>query len=206
MQDLKEKAQAIASVLFLLPDHYSMIRIGRHGVHFVNELEQSDMPAGWKPRVPEEFEGWPVQELRRWLAYQRHLSAKYRLWPVGLAMQKLEKAHPEQAAAVVAECVEMPPPNWYEPGRVSERCDQGLRFMAADVPGDIPFFQEAVVDYKQARAQANKTARNRRIVEMAEVGIGKKRIARELGCSVNTIRAVLRGVEVRHERLNSTGG
>ena len=203
MQDADEKAQAIASVLWLLPDHFSMIRIGRHGLHFVNELEQSDMPAGWKPRVPEEFEGWPIAEIKAWFAYQRKLSAKYRLWAVGLAMAKLEREHREQAMAVVMECVEDGIFTWYEPERVSDRCRAGLRFMAGDIPGDVPFFQEAVVSFK---SRLNTVARNKRIVEMAEEGIGKKRIARELGCSVHTVKAVLCGLAVRRGRAVSAGG
>lgn len=203
MQDADEKAQAIASVLFLLPDHFSMIRIGRHGVHFVNELEQSDTPAGWQPRVPEEFEGWPITEIKAWFAYQRSLSAKYRLRAVGLAMAKLEREHREQAMAVVMECVEGGVFTWYEFERVSDRCRAGLKFMAADVPGDVPFFQEAVVNFKP---KLNTVARNKRIREMAEDGVSKTKIAKELGCSRTTVQAVLSGLCVRCGRVVSAGG
>lgn len=202
MQTLEEKMEAIASVMFLLPDHYTAIRIGRHGLHFVNELEQSDTPAGWKPRVPEEFEGWPIEEVKAWFSYQRRLSHKYRLWPVGLALQKLEQAHPEQAAAVKVQCCEIPPPNWFEPDRVDERCREGLLFMARDIPGDVPWFQEAVV---RVAPKLHQVARDRRIVEMHQEGIGKKKIAAELRCSLITVKAVLRGHEVRDGRTVSAG-
>lgn len=200
MQTADEKAQAIASVLWLLPDHYTAIRIGRHGLHFVNELEQSDTPAGWKPRVPEEFEGWPVEEVKGWFAYQRRLSSKYRLWAVGLALQKLEREHREQAMAVVMECVEDGIFTWYEPHRVCDRCKAGLLFMARDIPGDVPFFQEAVVELVP---RLYKAERNQRIIEMAAAGVGKKKIARELRCSLVTVKAILRTEKVRDGRTVS---
>ena len=204
-QDLKEKMAAVASVLWLLPKHYSMIHIGRSGVHFRNELEQPEL-AGWVPPVPQEFEGWPLEEIKAWFSYQKHLSAKYRLYSVGRALEKLEKRHPEQAAAVKMKHIEIPTPEWYEPYRIDERCRQGLRFMAEDIPRDMPFFEDEIVDYTNRRAQTSKVARNTRIVEMAEEGIGKKRIARELGCSVATVRAVVSGLQVRSGRIVSADG
>ena len=96
MQSLSEKAGAIASVLWLLPEHYTCVIVGRSGFIFVNEFNE---PAGWQPPVAEQFEGWPVENIRAWFYNQRELSRKYRLWAVGLAMQRLEREHPEQAAA-----------------------------------------------------------------------------------------------------------
>lgn len=61
-QSLTEKAQAIATVLWLLPDHYTCIRLGRSGARFVNELEQTDDPH-WSPPMPQEFEGWPIEQV-----------------------------------------------------------------------------------------------------------------------------------------------
>ena len=195
MQDLTEKAHAIASVVWLLPEHYSMIRITRSGcIVYANELEQD---GGWQPPVPPEFEGWPVEELQRWWSYQRRMSAKYRLWPVGIAMQKLADLYREQANAVVMECVEGGLFTWYDPNVVSERCHAGLLFMAGDVPGDVPFFQEAAVDY---RRNLSKPARNRRIAELDADGASERQIARELGCSRATVEAVLRGQVVRRGR------
>lgn len=207
-EDLSEKAQAIASVLWLLPDHFSMIRIGRYGVHFINEIEQSDLPSGWRSRIPEEFEGWPLAEIKSWFAYQRQLSRKYRLRAVGRALDRLKTLSDRDTGipewrgryeAVVMECIEGGDFSWYEPHRVSDRCREGLEFMADDVPGEVPWFHEAVVNL-------GRQARNRRIQEMAAEGIGKKRIARELGCSPHTVKAVLRGHVVRHGRVTSAPG
>lgn len=188
-QSLEEKAAAIASVLWLLPDHYTCLRLVRSGCRFVNELEQSDTPS-WSPPIPEEFDGWPVEQVLAWFRYQRRLSAKYRLWAVGLAMQRLEREHPEQATAVVMECIEGGVYTWYEPGRVADRCRAGLLFMAADVPGDVPFFQEAVV---AAAWPVKVRRRNREIVRLSIAGKTQREIAAEVGCSKNTVGAVLRG-------------
>jgi len=189
-QSLDEKAAAIATVLFLLPAHYSMIRIGRNGVHFVNELEQSDMPAGWRPIIPEEFEGWPLEEIKSWFAYQHGLSRKYRLRAVERALRELDAAHHEQAMAVVMECIEGGIFTWYEPLRVSERCRAGLAFMAADVPGDVPWFQEAVV---KVAWPSKVRQRNKEIIRLCVAGKTQREIAAVVGCSKNTVGAVLRG-------------
>ena len=203
MQDLAEKAQAIATVLWLLPDHYTMLRLNRNGtIGYFNELEHDDTKPHWRPPVMEEFEGWPAEKVLSWFRYQRGLSKKYRLHAVGLAMQKLEKEHREWAVAVVMQCVEDGIFTWYEPERVSERCKDGLRFMAEDVPGDVPWFQEAVVNDKP---RLNTSARNKRICEMAEEGISKAKIARELRCSKSTVQAVLSGQRVRSGRMVSAG-
>lgn len=199
-QDLEEKARAIASVLWLLPDHYSMIRITRSGVHFINEIEQSDL-AGWRPKIPEEFEGWELEKVLGWFAYQRHLSGKYRLRAVDRAFDKLRNTSIRHAAVVWALYGEIPPFLELEPEHARGWAWDGLRLMAADVPGDVPFFQEAVVDL--GRRNVSRQARDKRIQEMATDGIGKKKIAHELGCSVHTVRAVICGLVVRHGRVIS---
>jgi hypothetical protein len=199
MQTAQEKAAAIASVLWLLPDHYTMIHIGRSGVTFTNELQEAD-PAKWQERIPHQFQGWPIEELERWFAYQRYLSRRYRLWSVGLALQKLEKAQREQAMAVKVACIDPEALAWYEPARCEERCQAGLAFMAEDVPGDVPFFQETARDPGAKKRALGRVARNRRIMEMTGDGVGKKKIARELGCSLSTIAAVTRGLAVRRGR------
>lgn len=199
-QTLTEKAQAIASVLWLLPEHYSMIRIGRSGVHFINEIEQPEL-AGWRPKIPEEFEGWPIEQIKRWYAYQHYLSKKYRLRSIERAMQRLDKEHPEQCLAVVMECVEDGLCTWYDPERVSDRCKAGLEFLADDVPGEVPWFQEAVVDF--SRHATNKQARDKRIREMHADGISGRKIARELRCSHHTVKAVICGLAVRCGRTVS---
>jgi len=188
MQDLAEKAQAIATVLWLLPDHYTMLRLNRNGtIGYFNELEHDDSKPHWRPPVMEEFEGWPAEKVLSWFRYQRGLSKKYRLHAVGLAMQKLEKEHREWAVAVVMECVEDGIFTWYEPERVSDRCKAGLRFMAEDVPGDVPWFQEAVVQSKDSQ----KLKRERQIWQLSEQGYTQRRIARELRCSLRDVNKVL---------------
>ena len=196
-----EKAAAIASVLWLLPCHYSMIRITRSGVHFANEIEAPELP-GWTPKTPEEFEGWPVEEILRWHAYQRHLSHKYHLWPLSRAFERLEAEHPEWALALAAQYVECEPLNWYEPERVSDRCRDGLAFLAERV-GDMPFFQEAVVQVRPRPLSVK--GRNKRIMEMHEEGFSKSKIAQELGCARKTVQAVLSGQRVRCGRVVSAG-
>lgn len=204
MQTADEKLAAITTVLWLLPLHYSMIRITRAGVHFRNELEVPDLP-GWTPPTPEEFEGWPVEEMVRWHAYQRYLSKKYRLWPISRAFESLREWRPELAVALVATWVEDEQPNWYEPERVSDRCMEGLRYIAERVSGEVPFFQEAVVQVRP-KPKMNVVARNKRIRELAKDGHSKSGIARELGCSRNTVKAVLSGMRVLHGRLLSATG
>lgn len=191
MQTPDEKAQAIATVLWLLPDHYTMLRLNRNGtIGYFNELEHDDTKPHWRPPVMEEFEGWPAEKVISWFRYQRGLSKKYRLHAVGLAMQKLEKEHREWAVAVVMECVEDGIFTWYEPERVSDRCKAGLRFMADDVPGEVPWFQEAVVQGRES----HRVKRERQIWQLAEQGYTQRRIARELRCSLRDVNKVLSAV------------
>lgn len=194
---LEDKMDAVASVLFLLPEHYTMLRLGRSGaLEYVNELEQGEF-AAWRPPMPEEFEGWPVERVRAWLGYQRGLSRRYRLYAVGLALDKLRRVHPEQAMAVAMEYIEDGECTWYEPERVMERARAGLAFIAADVPGDVPGFEERPM---------STTERDKAIRSLAAEGMSGRAIAREMGCSRVTVGAVLRGLDVRRGRVVSAGG
>jgi hypothetical protein len=195
-QSAADKEKAIASVVWLLPHFYTMLRLSPGGdIQYVNEMEgDPDMP-GWAPPTVEEFADFPARKFQRWFAYQRFLAAKYRLRDIGRAFDQLQHGRPELAAAVRAQLVEIPTPNWYEPKRVDARCRGGLKLMAREVSGRVPEFgPDADVDPKTL-------ARNRRIWELHHEGVGVKKIAKEMGCSPVTVRAELGGGKVRHGRI-----
>ena len=208
-RELNDRALAIASVIWLLPAHYTMIRIGGHGACYFNELEMTDKPEWHPPSLPEYGEEWPVEAFEKWFRYQRYLSYKYELLAVGKAFDRLQREYPVLAAAVRADCVEIPEPNWYEPERLSSRSAEGLRLMAEWVDVHVPFFEEEIVvagDKSKRRRELKRAARNRRIKEMVADGCSQSNIARDLRCSTVTIQAVNAGKVVRHGRIIDAGG
>lgn len=203
-RELSDRALAIGSVLWLLPHHYTMIRLGGTGARYVNELEVPEKPEWHPPTMPEFGDEWPVEAFESWFRYQRYLSYKYELLAVGKAYDRLQKEYPVLAAAVQADYVETPRPNWYEPERLTERSSAGLILMAEWVDVHVPYFEEEIVvagDKTKRRRELKRAARNRRIKEMIEDGCSQVQIARELECSPVTVRAISRGMNVRHGRI-----
>jgi hypothetical protein len=80
--------------------------------------------------------------------------------------------------------------------------------MAADIPGEVPFFQDEVVRAKlESRGRQKKLAReqaraerNAQIQVLSDAGKGRKKIAHTVGCSVSTVVAFLDGKVVRRGR------
>lgn len=207
-RELNDRALAIASVIWLLPHHYTMIRIGGRGASYFNELEMTDKPEWHPPTIPEYGDEWPVEAFERWFRYQRYLSCKYELLAVGKAFDRLQREYPVLAAAVRVDCVEIPEPNWYEPERLDIRSAEGLRLMAEWVDVQVPFFQEEIVvaGNKAKKRALKRAARNRRIKEMTADGCKQAQIARELRCSTVTVQAQLLGLKVRRGRIVSADG
>ena len=183
----KHKMDAIASVLWLMEDHYRMIKAGRLG-SCIRYERPPDGTEQWRPPIIEEFEDWPVEHVIAWVMRQKKVSRRYRLWPVGLALQRLERERPEQAVAVKVRYVEIPPPNWYEPSTLEERAREGLLFMAEDVPGDVPEWM--------GERPKSKTDMVR---EMVDEGCTTAQIARRLDCSTSYVRRLKRTLSVRLE-------
>ena len=208
-RELSERALAIESVVWLLPSFYTMIRLGGHGASYFNELEMTDKPEWRPPALPEYGEDWPVEAFEKWFKYQRYLSFKYELRAVGQAFDRLQHEYPALAAAVRADCVEIPEPNWYEPERLSLMAAEGLEFMAEWVDVHVPFFQEEIVvagNKSKRRRELKRAARNRRIKEMKDDGCSQAQTAKELGCSTVTVQATLAGKVVRRGRIVSATG
>jgi len=208
-RELSERALAIESVVWLLPNFYTMIRLGGRGASYFNELEVPEHPSWHPPTIPEFGDEWPVEAFERWFRYQRYLSCKYELQAVGRAFDRLQHEYPALAAAVRADCVEVPKPNWYEPGRRSLMAADGLSLMAEWVDVHVPFFQEEIVvagDKSKRRRELKRAARNRRIKEMKADGCSQAQTAKELGCSTVTVQAVVSGRKVRHGRIIDAGG
>lgn len=207
-RELSERALAIESVVWLLPSFYTMIRLGGRGASYFNELEITDKPEWRPPTIPEFGDEWPVEAFDRWFRYQRYLSCKYELQAVGRAFDRLQHEYPALAAAVRADCVEIPEPNWYEPERLSLMAADGLRLMAEWVDVHVPFFQEEIVvaGAKKRKREFKRAARNRRIKEMTADGCKQAQIARELRCSTVTVQAQLLGLKVRRGRIVSAPG
>jgi hypothetical protein len=192
MQTPDEKADAIRSVLWLLEDHYRMVKMGRIG----SCIRYERIPDGterWHPPIIEEFEDWPIERLCRWLARQRQVSKRYRLWAVGLALQKLENISPAQAAAVKAQYVEIPPPNWYE--GIERRAGDGIAFMVEDIPGDVP-------EWGGSRPKS----RMEQIADALEEGLSVRMIAKRVGCSEVYVKKTKRTLRERSERTLTAQG
>lgn len=193
MQTLEQKARAIASVLWLMEDHYRMIAAGRLGscIQYVRQLDGSER---WRPPILEDFEDWPVNHVLAWLRTQRKTSARYRLWAIGLALQKLEKLEPKQAAAVKACYIEIPPPfDWYD--NLQALADDGLMFMAGDVPGDVP-------EWGGVRPKPKKE----QIADAVGEGLTTSEIAYRVGCSGQYVRRIKATLAVRQECTLSAVG
>ena len=196
MQTTEEKASAIASVLFLLTDHYRMIKAGRIGSCIHYERTPEGLP--WRPPIMEEFDGWPVEEVIRWCNYQKAISRKYRLYQIGLALAELERERGELAKAVWYSFVEIPKPNWYEPENIERRTNEGLLFMAGlkMLDGDIRWFD----------GPKPKT-RSEQLRELLDEGVtSPKTLAVRLGCSVSHAKKLKAAVVVRSGRATSAVG
>lgn len=193
MQTLEEKIRAIASVLWLLEDHYRMIDIGRVGACIQYERLPDGHP--WSPPRPEWCDGWNPEAVMDWILRARAVSKRYRLWPVQLALEKLRRHKPRQAAAVLARYTELPPPNWYEPDKIGALSRAGLEFMARDIPGDMP-------EYGLPRPPS----RFEIIEGMLERGCSHRYIAREVGCSYRDISGVSAAMKERRESTASAVG
>jgi len=188
MQTLEDKAQAIASVLWLMEDHFRMVKAGRVGSCIRYERKPDGLER-WRPPVLEEFEDWPVEEISRWIGVQKRVSAKYRLWPIGLALCKLHARNGGISAAVRAYYVEIPPVNWY--AEMEERAGEGLRFMAADVPGEVTAWGER----PKTRIEI--------IKDLLSTDRTTQDIAVYVGCSPSYVRRIRRTIKDRSERVLS---
>ena len=129
MQTLAEKCEAIKSVLFLLEDHFRMLDMGKIG-STLDYPRDSILAACAAPRCSEDEE--------RWLLYQRQVSKRYRLYAVGWALARLRLHHPDQARAVQARYIFIPPLDWLDRGTQAELSERGIEFMARDIPDDVP--------------------------------------------------------------------
>jgi hypothetical protein len=109
---------------------------------------------------------------------------------VGLALQKLEKHRPDQAAAVWARYVEIPPPNWYQ--GLDELAREGLRFIAKDIPGDVP-------EWGGRPPQSM----SEQVRELLGDGETPAVIARRVGCSPRYVRRLRAALLTRPQQTAS---
>jgi hypothetical protein len=223
-QTRDEKAQAIASVLWLIEDHHRMIAMGRTTgrAQWISALDGEESP----PATPNlchlgetskdgtvldcgvctQTERGGCQD-EAWYVRQRKMSAAYNLWAVSLSLQRLWREHPGWAQALESLYVNLPPkvaPTrclWLDAARVDDMAKQGLAWMAENVHGNVPEYQPAPV--KETRRRTSDPERDEKIRALAfgNRGWGKRRIAKHLGCSEVTVTAVLRGKDVRHGRI-----
>ena len=182
--DLTPKAAAIASVLWLMEAHYAMIKAGRVGscIHYERKPDGTER---WRPPIVEEVEGWPVNKVIAWVMAQRKVSGRYRLWAIGLALQKLERVRPELALAVKVAHMEIPTPNWYEPALLRNRAREGLEWMAEDIPGDVPEWggeKAEPVENQIRRLKSDGLSERQIVTELRRHGVhvGRDRIRRAL--------------------------
>ena len=191
-QPLTEKAAAIASVLWLMEDHYRMVKAGRVGscIHYERKPDGTER---WRPPIIEEFEDWPVNKVIAWVMAQRKVSARYRLWAIGMALCRVHARSPQHSLAVRALFTEIPPATWIENG--GELAREGLEFMASDVPGEVRGWGE----------DRPKTKREL-VLDLLGDSLPTKTIAIYAGCDPSYVRRIKRIVSVRSERETSAAG
>ena len=184
-QTITEKAQAIASVLWLMEDHYRMIKAGRVGSCTRYE-RPPDGTEQWRPPIIEEFEDWPVEHVIAWVMAQRKISARYRLWAIGMALCRVHARSPKHSLAVRAFYVEIPPAVWI--GNVEDMALEGLEFMASDVPGEV-----------RGWGDSRPKTKRELVLDLLGSDLPTKTIAIYAGCDSSYVRRIKRTVVVRPE-------
>lgn len=175
-QTVAEKAAAIGSVLFLLEDHFRLLRMGRVGscIHYPRIIYGCP-----PPRNPYAEESWVV--------YQAKLARMYRLGAVRRALNKLEEQYPHLAQAVKARYVEVPPLDFIDPDNGPRWALEGLLFMARDIPGDVPHHGQRLLP-----PAPQSDSRTLQVLDLRDRGFSYKRIAHRMHMSERDIREILR--------------
>ena len=191
-QTLTEKAAAIASVLWLMEQHYAMVTAGRVGscIHYERTPDGTEQ---WRPPIVEEFEDWPVNRIIAWVQAQRKVSARYRLWAIGMALCRVHARSPQHSLAVRAFYVEIPPVVWLD--NVEQLAREGLEFIAEDVPGDV-----------RAWGESRPKTKRELVLDLLGDNLPTKTIAIYAGCDPSYVRRIKRAMSVRSEREMSAVG
>lgn len=179
-QDKAEKIAALRSVLPLLHAHHEMMGAMRVRTS-MEGLQSEGGDEGWQhfrwtaPPLPE------AQDLA-WVERQRRLSRRYRLYAVTLSLQKLERHKPGWAAAIYYTYIE--PWTEWNPDRRKEWAENGLEWMAEEIPGEVPPYNPVARPAEQVRQ------RDAEIERMLHAGISRRAICRALRCGPNLVAAV----------------
>jgi hypothetical protein len=176
-QTLREKAEAIATLLPLLHAYHCLIDQVRSSIDYPRE------PDGEPPRRPGESSD------QSWLEMERHLRRRYRLEAVQRSLLRLADVRPFMAAAVYFEHVE-PWPEW-NPASRPRYARAGLRFMAAEIPGEVRPFAPLL----ESAARSEEDSRRERDLEIRRLAAHGHRpqvLARIYGLSPRHIRRICR--------------
>lgn len=174
-QEIPEKIAALRSVLPLLHAHHELI----------HELR---IRTSWEGMGVEECRGpslsGAVSEKRdmAWIECQKSLSHRYRLHAVSLSLQKLNRHKPGWAAAIYYGLIE-PWTDW-NPDRREEWMENGLEWMAREIPGDVPNYNPV------QRSSEVVERRNVEIEDMLRSGAPRRAICRALKVGPNLVAAV----------------
>lgn len=211
-QTLTERCEALRSLLPLLTAHLALIPGARIVPRYGDAPTEPGPPAppwsvldcdGHCPRCEYDPETAPKSDRCRgegWERMQCYLDKAYRLDAVRAAYQAMEEARPWMHRAVRlvyvepaderSECIS-------EPARIMRQrvADDGVEWMAGEIRCDLVAFGET-----RPPARAETKARNQEIVGLRCQGKSYREIARALGCSKNTVAAVLNGKELRQGR------
>lgn len=194
MQTLAEKCEAIKSVLFLLEDHFRMLDMGKIG-STLDYPRDNILASCAAPRCSEDEE--------RWLLYQRQVSKRYRLYAVGWALARLRLHHPDQARAVQARYIFIPPLDWLDRSTQPELSEQGIEFMARDIPDDVPTYTPWHGVAEGERLVAGD--RESEVLRLRMTGHTYAQIAKRLRCSKSTVRDICHAHLGRQRRTTDAG-
>lgn len=184
---LTEKERAIASVLPLLHDHHDLIMRVRTSLP-----HESEQPA--PPRVPQT----EAEEIL-WVVVARRNRARYRLEAITRSLEKLHASGKPQATtmanALYSAFIE-PWDRYLSEAQRMGYARAGLRYLATEIPGELPDYHEPGPSHRRWRDQE--------IKRLLDLGFSTRHIARLVHCSTVTVQAVREGRRVRHGNLEES--
>lgn len=184
MQTHADKCAAIRSLLPLLVEHLDSLPMrlkvsggngGGGGLHCDGRCAACDWNASCRG------EWWEVE--------REQLERRYRLKAIRISLRLLEYANATQYAAIQVCYVEPIEADWYNLDGVWFRiAEDGIRWMAGEIPGDVPAWGEKRLSLHEQIA-----------VKRAD-GLSIRQIARSLGVKKHVVESLL---DVRRESIAS---
>lgn len=202
----EKRIAALRSIIPLIDSHLDLINRVRSALGSIWESEPSSLDVPRRFTVPGPELHCNMQcavcseavycKDELWVRYALELRYRYRLDAVTESIERL--AGMSCWGAIRARAVYWELINHWDDWNPSTRvkwCDEGLRWLQSDIKGSIRSYR-AGEEHDDARRN-----RNDEIVRLRENGMSFHAIAKRVGCSKNTVRAVLGGKKLVRGKL-----